>query len=651
MADCWDYFHVIAPSKDFVYQTDDIHFSIDDWWDEAIGHFVNWKTNGYHFDAVVCNYAFFSKIFDFIPNSSLKVLDTHDRLSDRREMLEKHSISPEFFYTTKEQEQIALDRANLVLAIKQEEADFFDTLTSVDVRTLGHLEPRNFKDEAEPKRAVGSKLRVGFLGSANSINTKNLERFFDEISSAMLSVEDIVFEIAGSVCEALPVNALPASIVFHGRVESVEDFYQQVDLIFVPFEFSTGLKIKLIEALSYGKPVLSTSNASEGVPAKSKWHLISSYSEMWHVIQQVARKPELLVNIEAESRALFESAHEVTSLELDRLYQLISGRNLVVIDELSSENISLENLYYHNRLYCICQELRWDFKIKVYCRSFSIDVWRELVNDYALIDIHPLENCGDEAVTALQNSSFALAPMDTGEYLKVFEKRTKGNIWFQDTRVTFHNEARPDDLMLPSLMTNNRLVNRSRSTFWSDSFGYREKPSARKTVAVVLSNCQEISVHEFIFSLALHCHSVLDADLWIVTDEEYQSQIEDLKYLSKTEFVRLLIIEKYNPSLIIFLDPEAEGDTRFESLALSGPGILIKSSSSAPDIGGGSDDSKVLYFSALPDIFDCILFARSLFNSDKVEEISSVFYHNWLSSYRLSNSAIIAIKNSLKKVI
>jgi GT2 family glycosyltransferase/glycosyltransferase involved in cell wall biosynthesis len=55
------------------------------------------------------------------------------------------------------------------------------------------------------------------------------------------------------------------SIEFVGSVENLADFYDQVRVVVVPMRFGAGVKIKTIEALQYGVPVVATEVGSEGV--------------------------------------------------------------------------------------------------------------------------------------------------------------------------------------------------------------------------------------------------------------------------------------------------------------------------------------------------------------------------------------------------
>lgn len=381
MSNEWDFFHVVPPSKDFVYQTENKYFYIDDWWDDAIGHFIKWKTNGFFFDAVICNYAFFSKSLEFFPEATLKILDTHDRLSDRRELLERNNVTPEFFYTSKAEERIGLERADLVLAIKDEEADFFRSLCSKPVITLGHEEPERF---IEVRQRVGTApLRVGFLGSSNSINLKNLEQFLIVAHSTLKVRRDIEIHIAGSICDRLVDVADLPNVKLYGRVDDVADFYREIDLIFIPFEFSTGLKIKAVEGLSFGLPLVSTKNAAEGLPVNSEFHRLENHQKMLQMLVRLVDEPEALIAVRNASRALFERIQKDLEKQLNRVFQSIAGRFITIYVDDAAHKTSVAAILNSVRTARILEALAEQNKLIVNCpNQITFNHWSHLLRHF-----------------------------------------------------------------------------------------------------------------------------------------------------------------------------------------------------------------------------------------------------------------------------
>lgn len=330
MTDQWDFYDTIIPSEKISYGAAGEHHKIDEWWDDAIGRYVRHKCTGVSFDACLVNYAFFSKAFEALPPHVTRILDTHDRLSGRREMLEQHGVAPEFFYTTSAEEQIALNRADIVLAITPEEAAVFRTMTDKPVVTLGHLVKSQKPRAITP--AVDRVVRVGFIGSTNSVNAKNLSDFFQVLSqSSPHGIPCVEFHIYGRCCSQIQIPPECRTYVhLHGQVEDLSAAYAAIDCVFIPFMFGTGQKIKLIEALSFGKPLIATVSASEGSGSKSYYHQLTSHESVVDAIRRFVGDLGFRSKLLANSYEAFAAYEANINRATDALFATVNARSLQV---------------------------------------------------------------------------------------------------------------------------------------------------------------------------------------------------------------------------------------------------------------------------------------------------------------------------------
>jgi len=281
--------------------------AIDEWWDPAIGQSLDWLFRTGRYDALLVNYTWLSRALEHAPAGVLRILDTHDRFSGRREMLAAHGLAPEYFHTTEAWERVALDRAHLVWAIKEQEAAFFRTLTTRPVQTLLHMEPPR---AAAAPRPMDGVLRLGIVGGRNNINATNIRRFITVADTylrrTLLPVE---FVIAGSVCDLLTELKQPYLRQL-GHVESMDELYDQVDAVLAPLAFSTGLKIKVGEALSRGAPLISHAHAFEGYAPTHPFHSCDDYEAMMRAAHRLLRDPTMLTELAEASRCSVAQAAE-----------------------------------------------------------------------------------------------------------------------------------------------------------------------------------------------------------------------------------------------------------------------------------------------------------------------------------------------------
>ena len=321
MRDCWDQVHTIGPARPL--HTDPVHVehAIDEWFDAAIGQFLTWLFSVQSFDIFLVNYSWLSKAFEFAPPQTFKILDTHDKVSGRRDMLASLGLGPEFFYTTEYQEAIALRRADLVWAIKDEERVLFEKMSPTPVLTMQHLDPARVLE----RRAANTDgiLRVGIIGARNNVNRINITEF---LNVALPAVENafapVRFVVAGTVCERLEGIDSPL-IELRGPVEEVEDFYRTVDCVAVPMRASTGLKIKAGEAISLGLPLLSLAHAFEGYEAADPLHILSNFNDLANAVIDLSFAPRKRLTALASASSV---SHRITAAKIDNAFQQTVAR-------------------------------------------------------------------------------------------------------------------------------------------------------------------------------------------------------------------------------------------------------------------------------------------------------------------------------------
>jgi len=267
LAGGFDFFSVIPNSRPLHQPARGYHHDIDEWWDDNIAQYLVWLFARRRFDVFLVNYTFLSKALEYAPEHTLKILDTHDLFSGRREIFEKNGAPAEFFYTNQQQESIGFNRSDLVIAIKQSEQQVIQAMTEKPVVCLPYWDDRSTHRSDAVLKTNGydneRPLRLGFIGAHNSVNIINVRRFLQTFAPYVklynLPIEVL---IAGNVCQGIDQHYPFLRKI--GFVEDITDFYERIDVIVAPLEFSTGIKIKIGEALARGLPVLATCNAFDG---------------------------------------------------------------------------------------------------------------------------------------------------------------------------------------------------------------------------------------------------------------------------------------------------------------------------------------------------------------------------------------------------
>ncbi|HEX4160544.1 MAG TPA: glycosyltransferase [Rhizomicrobium sp.] len=279
------------------------HYAIDDWYDQRISGAIARICQRKDFDFCIVNYAWYSKAFEALPRSVVRIIDTHDIFGGRAERFAEIGLDPKWFHTSVDQETTGLDRADFVIAIQDSEASVLRERTNARVRSIGFLSPPDFL----PARgqAGSGRLKVGYLGSGNPFNVACM-RAFAQAADMIPEIHDRVdIQVAGQVCDALRKGPQPFSL--HGVVDSVADFYRSVDVVINPMLGGTGLKMKSLEALSFGRPLVATSDAMAGIVSNHPGHQLTDMSAVIDRLVLLAREPSRLAEEAHVAREIFLS--------------------------------------------------------------------------------------------------------------------------------------------------------------------------------------------------------------------------------------------------------------------------------------------------------------------------------------------------------
>lgn len=291
----------IEPGRRIKIRTRAKNFYLDDWYGEELDRFVDWYFDNFSGTAgVIANYVFISRAFLRMPQHVVKIIDTHDRFYDRQSMYAQYRGQPNFFYIDRVAEATGLSRADCVLAIQDAEQEYFSSIVDKPVFILPHRISR-----VQPGSRPGKIRSIGFIGHGNDPNVASISPFAHMWSARTENSGGPVLRIAGEICSIFRGLELPR-VEPLGYCESLDDFYGQVDVVVAPLIMGTGLKIKTVEALAYGKPVVGTRIAFEGLQPSHPAHRCESIEEVVSTILTRMNNPAELQELCAASERVFE---------------------------------------------------------------------------------------------------------------------------------------------------------------------------------------------------------------------------------------------------------------------------------------------------------------------------------------------------------
>jgi glycosyltransferase involved in cell wall biosynthesis len=200
------------------------------------------------FDCALVTYVTSSRAFEAFPKSVFKIIDTHDLLSG---------------FIPPAQETKGLRRADAVLAIQETEAEVFRKMLKDRASTVSILSQFSTQPPPIP---VEHSLGATFLGSSFRANRQSINYFVQSVLPLIMQkCPEFKFYVAGSIGNDIPDAP---NIVKLGFVPSPRDAFEKAPISLNPIISGTGVKIKFIDSLSNGLPVVTTRFGVQGVPDK-----------------------------------------------------------------------------------------------------------------------------------------------------------------------------------------------------------------------------------------------------------------------------------------------------------------------------------------------------------------------------------------------
>ncbi|QXU41029.1 glycosyltransferase [Pedobacter sp. D749] len=212
------------------------------------------KNNDY--DYIFINYASWATLVENndLTKKAIKVIDTHDFIT--AQLQKKNNIGQSF-----KEEIRRISLFDIALAISVEEQYVFSQFCKNKVVLAPMMldQPENFHAAKE------KSFDLIYVASDNIHNQKAANWFFSHVYPLLPTSVQIC--IIGQINEHLSIKA--PNIVSVNFAEDLSTYYQNAKVALCPMLTGTGTKIKVVEALSYGLPIVCNTRGIDGLINKT----------------------------------------------------------------------------------------------------------------------------------------------------------------------------------------------------------------------------------------------------------------------------------------------------------------------------------------------------------------------------------------------
>ncbi len=215
-------------------------------------------------DVVMVDGTFYGDCFDALPPEAAgacKVIVTIDVYHQRAESLRRLGATAVGNELTREVEAELLDKADVIVALQQEEAAVLQELSPHRLVVTAPLAPEPLSEHGV-REVAGRCL---FIGSRCDHNEVSMQWFLEEVWPLIVTAcPDAVLHVCGRIGEAFAGREF-AGVRFLGLVPDLGVEYGAAQVCLVPLRAGSGLKIKTVQALAQNKPCVVTGFGAQGM--------------------------------------------------------------------------------------------------------------------------------------------------------------------------------------------------------------------------------------------------------------------------------------------------------------------------------------------------------------------------------------------------
>jgi len=286
-----------------------------------------------NYDFIWINNLDYAHLASNLRSSKLQtVIDIHD-ITTRFRLVRKNidfSKNLKFDYEVNFEREIALlDRFDKTIVDSQFERDILakelppDKLHFIPSQVNGLDSGTNLTPYLE--RVF--EYDVLFVGSDNQPNREGMQFFLDEALPLIVERKpDLKVAVAGKISSAVRVEPMLAKkLVCLGYIPDLSELYLKSRLVICPLRTGAGTKFKLVEAMAYGMPIVTTLHSASALSLVDGVNAFITDDPVAYAdrVSRLIHEPELATRFSVQISKTYASQHASAAIytKLDAIFE------------------------------------------------------------------------------------------------------------------------------------------------------------------------------------------------------------------------------------------------------------------------------------------------------------------------------------------
>ena len=276
------------------------------------------------YDIIFTNYIFTAPLAIAAKKSPILVLETHDHFFEANSISQNLKSDTNFEKSIIQKIEFDLYKAfNKIIFINKDE---YDSTPKEPGISYSHI-PAAWQGVINKTSTDHEVFDLLFVGSNHPPNINGINYFYQKVFLPFLRPKGITLSIAGKVCENLNIED-PKVKKMGFYKGNIGEMYSSAKIVIVPILEGSGFSIKTMEAMAFGKPIVTTPKGARGMNIESKPFMIAdmkhSPESFASSILDLVNSPERMKNLGEKALEQFTKEHSfaVYSKRMDRFLGL-----------------------------------------------------------------------------------------------------------------------------------------------------------------------------------------------------------------------------------------------------------------------------------------------------------------------------------------
>ena len=242
--------------------------------------------------------------------------------------LSEHSRNPlkKWYYKILSKQLIRIEQKvyssveGIITITSEDEKTILNEFSVKQAFTIPFTQP-----EVNPKKDY-SCCNIFHLGSMNwEPNSEAVRVLINDIyPKVKKSLPSIKIKIAGSNMDVNKIDDPENGVIAVGFIEDLEKWYQSEGIFVSPIQSGSGVRIKILEALNYGIPVITTRKGASGIPDEGQMLIVESNDEIVEKVIALSTNESLRKELGQKATQFIQDHYSVEQTS-NRLNTFLNG--------------------------------------------------------------------------------------------------------------------------------------------------------------------------------------------------------------------------------------------------------------------------------------------------------------------------------------